>query len=100
MDLLNAVQDYFFTRRVNTLLQRNGIFLKHYIPGRMRLSFPNWRDNEKNMWLLIDEMKQDPDIHSIEFTKETGSALILFKPESAAQPLSIKRWLKIIEKYT
>ncbi|MGD6818752.1 HMA2 domain-containing protein [Metabacillus sp. 84] len=98
--MLTAVRDFFFAKRMNTVLQRNGVFLKHFIPGRMRLLFPNWRDYEKRMWMLIEEMKQDPDIHSIDFTKETGSALILFNPEAAAQPLALKRWLRVIEKYT
>ncbi|MED4351942.1 hypothetical protein P9265_06275 [Schinkia azotoformans] len=97
--MLGEFKNKLIKKRIESLLRKYGIQVKHSLPGRIRLGFPGWKEREEKVLRLIEEMKLDPDIASIEFTKETGSALIYFNQNSDNQSNSFNRWLSIIEKY-
>lgn len=81
------------------VLKRYGLQLKHFIPGRVRFAMPDWQANEAKVLSLIEEMKNDSDVISVEFTKETGSILIYFNKDALNQSDTLNRWKTIIKKY-
>ncbi len=98
--MIKKIHNKLVNKKIESILRKYGIQVRHALPGRIRLGFPEWKTNEDKVLLLMSEMALDPDITSIEFTKETGTALILYKHEAINQSDSITRWLSIIEKYS
>lgn len=98
--MLEKIKNKAINKRIELILSKHGIIVVHSLPGRIRLGFPRWRENEAKVFSLIREMKEDEDIISIEFTKETGTALILFNSHSVNHSNSVSRWLSIIQKYS
>lgn len=97
--MLEQIQNKIASKKVEALLKKHGLQVKHFLPGRIRIAMPNWQANEAKVLSLIEEMKNDPDITSVEFTKETGTVLIYFNKDAITHPTTLNRWKTTIKKY-
>ena len=98
--MLAKLKEYAMRQHLARLLETYGIELKHYLPGRLRVVIRNWHINAEQLFAFAEEMERDPAIHSIAFTKETGSVLIHFAPQAIQDRAVVDRWLRIFQKYT
>lgn len=98
--MIAKLKEFAIRQQLAKHLDTYHIELKHYLPGRLRIVINNWRRNEGQIMQLAEELKQDPDVQSIAFTKETGSVLIHFNPEAIQNRVVIERWLRVFQKYT
>ena len=97
--MLEIIQNTLIRKKVEHLLTQYGLELKHFLPGRLRVVILDWRSREEMVLDLLSEIKNDADVISVEFTKETGSVLIYFNKEAMNQPKVLNRWKTKIEKY-
>ncbi|APH04861.1 HMA2 domain-containing protein [Bacillus weihaiensis] len=97
--MLTKIKNTLVHTKIEKLLKKYEIIVKHYLPGRIRLGFSEWEEKSESVITMLDELRKDPDIYSIEFTKETGSVLILFNKEEMNNRSTLERWLRTIEKY-
>ena len=97
--MLEIIQNTIIRKKVDNLLNAYGLELKHFLPGRLRVVILDWQSREEMVLDLISEIKNDADVTSIEFTKETGSVLIYFNKEAMNKPEVLNRWKTKIEKY-
>ena len=97
--MLNKLKELAIRHKLSSLLERYHVELKHYIPGRLRVVIRNWHTNADQIMMLVEDLKTDPDVNSIEFTKETGSVLIHFNPEAVENRQAIDRWIQVFNKY-
>lgn len=97
--MLAKLKEFAVRQHLVKLLDTYHIELKHYIPGRLRITIRNWHLNGDQILSFAKELEQDPAIHSIAFTKETGSVLIHFEPEAVQDRAVLERWMRIFQKY-
>lgn len=97
--LLDHIYQAIQNKKIEFLLKKHNIQLKHYLPGRIRLALLDWQSNEQQVNSLLQEINEDQDVTSVEFTKETGSLLIHFNHEAINNPNVLNRWLTTIQKY-
>lgn len=97
--MLHKLKELAIRHKLSTLLERYHVELKHYMPGRVRVVIRNWRTNADQIMLFVEDLKKDSDVHSIEFTKETGSVLIHFNPDALENRQAMDRWMHIFNTY-
>ncbi|MBM7705061.1 HMA2 domain-containing protein [Metabacillus iocasae] len=75
---------------------RHEVYVKHFIPGRIRLFSPLWKDNES----LIKEVRQlierEHTVMAVKETIETGTILIEFNSQREVQRDELVRWMSIL----
>lgn len=97
--MMEKIQKMVASKKTQFFLSQYGIELKHFLPGRVRIGIPNWRTQEEKLYNLINELRADPDITSVEFTETSGTALIYFNKDAMLQNEAQHRLLTIIKKY-
>ena len=63
------------------------------------MGLSNWAGKKDMLTRLIADLNADPDVTSIEFTKETGSVLIYFNESALKNQVVQDRWALKFEKY-
>jgi hypothetical protein len=86
------ISNIMIARRIQQLLRKNQIEVLHHLPGRIRLRSPHFK-REAAVTRLVEELKQDPKILSVTYTKEVGSLLILFDNSLASDYGQIELWM-------
>jgi hypothetical protein len=95
--MISTIKKALFAKRINHLLENHQITILHYLPGRIRLGSPLWKNESSTLNYLIEELKSEKRIHSISYTKETGSILVTYDatPYDANQ---IQIWFRKLER--
>lgn len=83
--------------RLFSLMTRHGIRLLDSGPGRIVVSIATWREFEREILQLIEELRYDPYIYEISFSD--GVAEVVYDEAGLADPAAIDRWLRILDKY-
>jgi hypothetical protein len=96
--MIPAIKKVIFSKRINTLLKKYQITILHYLPGRIRLGSPLWKKETNTLNYLIEELKKEKRIHSISYTKETGSLLVIYDASPIYDSKHIEKWFQIVEK--
>lgn len=78
-------------------MTRHGIKILHSEPGRIIVSIGTWKEYEREILQLIEDLKYDPYIYEISFSD--GVAEVVYDEAGLADPAAIDRWLQILDKY-
>ena len=97
--MLDKIKNTMARKQVEVLLKEYGLELKHFLPGRVRVAIVNWQGREKLILNLLEEIKNDPDVISMDFTKETSTVLIYYNKKAIHNPMTVNRWKAQIKKY-
>jgi hypothetical protein len=96
IDKKKHLSNLMIATRIQKLLIKNQIKIVHYMPGRIRLKSPIWK-NQDVINSLVDELEKESKILSVVYTKETGSLLIQFDKSPVEDYSQIELWLKKAE---
>ena len=96
--MLQAISEMIVRRNIEKALLPYGIRVVHFIPGRLRVQLHGWGEREVHLTSLITELKKDKSVTSVQFTKETGTALIYYDHSSVNEE-TLKRWMSLFQKY-
>ena len=96
--MLQTLSEMIIRKNIEKALAPYGIQLVHFIPGRLRIKLNGWKEREVLLASLIEELKMDKSVRSIQFTKETGTALIYYDHSSVNEE-TLKRWMSLFQKY-
>lgn len=83
--------------RLFSLISRHGIRVLHSEPGRIVVSIATWREFEREILQLIEELQHDPYIYEIQFSN--GVAEVVYDEAGLTDPAAIDRWLNMLNKY-
>ena len=97
--MVETIQKLVTKKTGAALLEKHGIEVIHYLPGRVRVKVLNWQAREGQLMGLLQEAREDPEIISATFTKETGSALIHYNKDAVKKISTLHRWKTVVEKY-
>ena len=75
---------------------RNILEVKHYIPGRLRLSCNYLKQNSKDSMLLVDTFKKIPGINNITINEQIGTILVEYDFNSLEPVLILGIILKVL----
>ncbi len=87
-------------KKIQSALTKYDIELKHFLPGRVRVQVLHWKEREQILQTLLDDIRNDQSIYSVEFTSESGSVLIHYDYEASKLQETQKRWLSVLQKYS
>ena len=96
--MLQQMKEMIVRKNLEKTLSLYGIQIVHFIPGRLRVKLHDWRRREGVLASLIDELRMDKSIASVQFTKETGTALIHYDHSSINEE-TVQRWVGLFRKY-
>ncbi|QHE51552.1 HMA2 domain-containing protein [Pontibacillus sp. HMF3514] len=94
--MLYEVKKLLLTRRIKDLLEKNQITILHYIPGRVRLCSPLWKQHPEIITRLIFECKNENRIRSVTYSNETGSLLVKFDATPVTDLYQIEMWIETL----
>ncbi|KGX91157.1 hypothetical protein N781_04950 [Pontibacillus halophilus JSM 076056 = DSM 19796] len=96
--MLSKVKQAIFLRRIEKMLARYQITVKHFIPGRVRLSSPYWQGNSKIVHILLPVLQCEERIYSVRHTPETGTILVEFDSSKDVTEEQIETWFNKVQK--
>ncbi|RBW68761.1 HMA2 domain-containing protein [Bacillus taeanensis] len=94
MTLLKNAKLAIYARKIGKKYQ---ITLKHWMPGRIRLTSPLWKNNSSLMTHIITRLNAHTEIYHTAFTKETGSLLIEYKASVHHDENELIEWITLLE---
>ncbi len=98
--MLTGLKEFLMKKKIESTLKQYNIKLVHTSPGRIRLRINDWENKKAKLKHLIHDIDSDHDIHSVHFTPETGSLLILYNHSKAVEEQTQERWLEALKKYS
>jgi hypothetical protein len=96
--MISTIKKALFAKRINHLLENHQIRILHYLPGRIRLGSPLWKNESSTLNYLIEELKSEKRIYSISYTKETGSILVTYDATPVYDVNQIQIWFRKLER--
>ena len=96
--MLQGISGMIISKNIEKNLLAYGVQVVHFLPGRLRVKLHNWKSREVLLACLIEELRMDKTVTSVHFTKETGTALILYD-HSSVNGETLKRWIGLFQKY-
>jgi hypothetical protein len=78
-----------YERRLN----KHHIHIAHFIPGRIRLKSDLWKQNENLLQGLMNVIKDEPYVQSVEYVTITGSLVIEFVLKEHPPLEQIEQWM-------
>ena len=96
--MLHRVKELQIANRMNRVLKRHAIEIAHQIPGRIRLKSPIWKNNPRTVNPIIQQLRNETRIFSIEYTTETGSLIITYDNSPVDQMRQFESWVEQIER--
>lgn len=97
--MLANVKKKVIQHKINKLLSQYGVKVLHRTPGRVRLKIEGWQQHEELFQKLLQEVKEDAAVESVQFTAETGSILIYYMENAHKDHETQQRWLAIGNDY-
>lgn len=85
--------------KIRSLLERYQVEVLHHTPGRVRVRIKNWKDNRSLLKNLMEDIRLDPAVESLEFTEETGSILIHYHRDQVRESAAHNRWQELFKKH-
>lgn len=98
--MLTGLKEFLTRKKIESILKQYNIKLVHTSLGRIRLRVNDWENKKAHLKQLIHDIDSDHDIHSVHFTPETGSLLILYNHSKAVEEQTQERWLEALKKYS
>lgn len=77
-------------------LKHHQIMIAHFIPGRIRLKSQLWKQNEGLLEHLLNVMKEQPFVMSVEYVTITGSMVIEFTLKENPQIDQVEKWVDLL----
>jgi hypothetical protein len=96
--MITTIKKALYAKRINHLLETNQITIIHYLPGRIRLGSPMWKNDSSTLNYLIEELKTEKRIHSITYTKATGSILVTYDTTPVSDTNQFQIWFRKLER--
>ncbi len=96
--MLHTISGKIMNKNIERILLPYGVQVVHFIPGRLRVKLHNWKSREVLLTCLIEELRMDKSVASVHFTRESGTALILYD-HSSVNGETLKRWIGLFQKY-
>lgn len=77
-------------------LNKHHIYIAHFIPGRIRLKSELWKQNEGLLQSLMNVIKEEPYVQSVEYVTITGSMVIEFTFKENPPAEQIEQWVNVL----
>lgn len=96
LEILENIKGFFLTKNIEKKLKQYDIKLVHFVPGRVRLQSSRWINDVDLIERIIGELKSQPFVFSVQFTKITGSAVITYDANHVTDHNELQSWLQIL----
>lgn len=96
--MLEKMTQFAINKFVESKLKKYDIKLLHFIPGRIRLQSPRWVNNSGFIEKIAAELKMQPMIYTVQPTIITGSLLITYDAQFAANAQEMESWFAILDR--
>ncbi|MFC3882489.1 HMA2 domain-containing protein [Bacillus songklensis] len=83
-------------KKYERCLNKHHIQIAHFIPGRIRLKSDLWKQNERLLQELMDVIKSEPYVQSVEYVTITGSMVIEFTLKDNPPIEQIDQWVNLL----
>ncbi|WP_307330768.1 HMA2 domain-containing protein [Evansella vedderi] len=92
--MISTIKKVLYMNKIKNLLKQHQITVLHFIPGRVRLASPHWKDETYILRRIIEELRSEERIFSVVYTKETGSLLITYNKDPVHNEKQIESWFE------
>lgn len=95
--MIGKITEKIMLKHVERKLGKYDIKLMHFIPGRIRLQSPIWKQNVLLINKVIAKLKEQILVYDVQFTESTGSLLFTYDASYVTDVRELESWFNIVD---
>src|SRR3954470_3757036 len=91
------ITEYILVNYIRRRMEKYGIQMVHFIPGRIRLQSFRWKTNVALFENVVKELQAQPMVFSVQPTLITGSLIITYDASYMTNLQELDSWFRVLD---